>query len=202
MTHSRRTSATMLRAALLAGAAMIIPESLQAAPQILFGGHNGFTAGRSSSLDLASLRPDQNVDVSGGVLQVRYDDGTIVSFSPGARFRYAGGVIDLISGSVNVIVPNGSGAAPQVQWQGRPVQLFAGSSVGLTATESSLDGRVSRGTVGVGGETYQRGQAFRSTPSGSELVFAPTSQSVPGYQPASSGASTSNPPGVDPSTLR
>lgn len=157
----------MTRTALLFAAASSLALAITApadAATYLFGGTGDVPEG-------------QPIETGGKTVQIRLDDGAVVSLVGDASFTLSGGAVTVARGTVTVVggtqntvinLPDGSSAR------------VAGSA-NFTVSDKSVAGHVLNGTLSVGESSYRRGTFFRANAGDApRRVFANAPQTAPG----------------------
>ena len=128
------------RALLVSASILGLAAHASAEPFILF----------SSSGASQLPAPGETVTQTGGVTQLKLDDGTVISIVGKASYTLDnGGVFELLSGDITVVTPAGAGASVRLPG-GVLASLMPGASAGFSAENGDIDGHAITGTMRIG----------------------------------------------------
>ncbi|HEU0045249.1 hypothetical protein [Sphingomonas sp.] len=136
-----RSFARIASASLLGGASLLTLASAANAQTVIFSS--------TDSVPTGPIEPGTEVSVSGGTVQVRLPGGSVASFVDAAQFsiRTEGGV-DLRSGEVTVVTPDGAEAQVHLP-EGVRGTVARSSAASFSATPTGTRGSTRMGSVSI-----------------------------------------------------
>jgi len=191
MTRTNRRDNSVLTDVKLAGASALVTTLviLLANATPAWGAEPVFVSPGAGNPSAANGAGEQQI--TSGTVQLRLDDGTLISIVGPARYTIdAGGQISVASGSFTASAPQGRTPRPILAGNGSQVTLRPGSSAsGKIATDGGFSGFALSGTMQIASSgksrSFSAGSAFRAG-AGS----APSAAVTAGVQPNRSSGQT------------